>query len=248
MNHMPSCLSHRARLVGRGASALLALVLIATSDAGAQRIRTLTACTPDALAVCAELRLTTAPGAFELAVRTVGSAQATLPISIYNLVLGTGAPALAGVGITTPVAPMAVGGAVITDAAPWELFDSGEALFLSALSNHGVGGCVVGPDVGGFGQAGRTCGDGQFFIFSFVPTSAFDLQRFTLLNLEAVGLTDALPAVSCGGDGSACAITGDVIMTPGDPSTTVPEPLSLALVGGGLMVTFALARVRGRRA
>lgn len=233
-----------------GAPVLLALLLAgAPAVAGAQRARTFTACTPDALAFCAELRLTAGPTTFELALRTLGGAPATSPFSFYNLVLGTGAAA-AAVPRTTALTSGAVGGAAVTDARPWELFDTGDALFLSALTDRGVGGCVTGADIGGFGQAATTCGAGQFVTFTFTPAGAFDpvafdLGAFSVLDLEAVALTPGLPAASCGAEGRACVITADV-PTPG--TTITPEPATLALVGAGLLLTGVAANARRRGA
>src|SRR3712207_6114632 len=81
--------SHRQFLYCMAWRAGLAVLASVPAPAAAQP-RTLTACTPDGLAVCSELRLTTAPSVFEIALRTIGStAQPTLPVSVYNLVLAT---------------------------------------------------------------------------------------------------------------------------------------------------------------
>ena len=173
---------------------------------------------------------------FEVALRTLGAAaQPGLPMSLYNLVLGTGAGA-AATARTTFVTPVALGGAVVSDASPWELFDSGDALFLSALTNRGVGGCVAGADVGGFGQAATTCGGGQFVTFRFTPTTVFDPDQFAVLDLEAVALTTPPFGASCGAPGAACVITAG--------NTVVPEPTSGVLAAAGLGVLAVAFRRR----
>lgn len=200
---------------------LAALVAVVPAAAPAQASRTLTACTAAAFTACAELRLTAGPDAFELALRAIGdAADATRPVAFYNLVLGTGAwPAARSRSTLLP--PTGEGGATVGDPANWELFDTGDALFLSALSNRGVGGCAAGADVGGFGQAVTTCGAAQYAVFRFAPTALFDPDRFRLLDLEAVALTADLPAASCGAPGARCVITAD---------TAVPEPGPAALL------------------
>jgi hypothetical protein len=232
---MPNLVLSGARLA---AAVVAAGALLAGSpQRAAAQTRTLTVCTPDALAVCAELRFTASPGAFELALRALDAAGAPgLPVSLYNVVLGTGAPADPGGGASTPLPPVGVGGAVVGDASAWDLFDGGDVIFLSALTNRGVGGCVAGPDVGGFGQAVTTCGAGQFATFAFAPTAAFDPDAFTILNLEFVGLADPVQGASCGAPGTECVITADT------RPNVVPEPSTVALLGAGLLALAASAR------
>src|SRR5690349_24515186 len=113
-------LSAPARALARLAAGPL-LVLALVTPAAAQATRTLTACTPDALAACAELRLTASPGLFEVALRTLGAGgQPLLPVALYNVVLGTGAPSAATPG-GGGVVPAAAGGATINDASPWDV-------------------------------------------------------------------------------------------------------------------------------
>lgn len=207
---------------------LAVLLAVLPAAAPAQRARTLTACTSVTFTACAELRLTAGPDAFELALRAIGDpADATRPVAFYNLVLGTGAPSAAGPR-STLLPPAGASGATVSDSADWEVFDSGDALFLSALSNRGVGACAAGADVGGFGQAVATCGVGQFAVFRFAPTALFDPDRFRILDLEAVTLIAGLPAASCGAPGAPCVITAD---------TTVPEPTCAALLALGGVIT-----------
>lgn len=225
------------RLVRRSAFfAAGALTLLATPAAA--QVRTLTACTPDALGVCTELRFGAVGGFFQLGVRAIGSvAQPSLPVAMYNLVLGTGADAV-GLPADWFLPPVGAGGAVVSDASDWELFDGGDVLFLSALTNRGVGGCATGADVDGFGQAVTTCGSGQFATFTFQPTRAFDVRRFTLLDIEVAGLGATAEGASCGGPAGECVITADV---------TTPEPATATLLAGGLLALLASAGALRRR-
>jgi hypothetical protein len=236
----------------RGRAAVAGALLLACLPASGARAQTsdFVACTTGALANCAEIRLTSTPGGgtggstlFEIALRNVGSTtRPTLPTSVYNLVLGTGLAAVApAASVSASVVPLAVGGATLTDPSAWDLFESGDAVFLSALTNAGVGGCVAGAAVGGFGQAGNTCGAGQFLAFRFSTPRLFDPRAFTVLDLEVVGLASDLPADSCGAQ-PACAIT-----TTG--GSTVPEPTMLPLLATGLVLLIgAGGRWRGRAA
>jgi hypothetical protein len=203
------------------------------------------ACTPGALANCTEIRLTATPGGgvggttlFEVALRNLGSTTLpTLPTSVYNLVFDTGLPAAApGTEASALVVPVPVGGATLTDLSAWDLFENGSALFLSALSDQGVGGCVVGAAVGGFGQAGNTCGAGQLLTFSFSTPRLLDPGAFSVLDLEVVGLAPGLPADSCGAQPACVA----------PQNGTVPEPTTLALLAGGVLLGGAGAGRRGR--
>lgn len=207
------------------------------------------ACTTATLADCAELRLTSTVGGgtggttlFEIALRNAGSTtQPALPTSVYNLVLGTGLPAAAsGSEVSAQVVPVPIGGATLADASPWDVFESGDALFLSALTNSGVGGCAAGPPVGGFGQAGTTCGSGQFLTFSFSTPRPLDPRRFTVLDLEVVGLAPGLPAGSCGG-------SRPCVITPLD-GNAAPEPATLPLLASGLMLLAGVGAQRRRAA
>ena len=204
-----------------------------------------TACGSGPLGNCALIQLTSqlgiGPGGlnlFEIAIGNLGSTLLpTTPTSIYNLILSTGAPAAPGGEIDSPVAPIALGGAIITDPSPWDVFDSGDLIFLSALSNNGVGGCVAGAAVGGFGEAGQTCGADQLFAFGFYTSRIYDPASFSVLDMETVGLTSGLPAESCGA-GVPCAISAA-------PVTATPEPGTLILAVSGFC--GIAVRVRSRR-
>jgi hypothetical protein len=206
-----------------GSSGLLMIGLPRISQA--QTESSFTACTTGVLSNCSVIQLTSqlgiGPGGtnfFEIAIQNSGSqATPTAATSIYNLVFATGQPdAVAGTEIDASVTPADRGGASVIDASPWDLFDAGSAIFLSALSGNGVGGCVAGAGVGGFGQAGQTCGGSQFLAFGFFTTRAYDPNAFSILDLEVVGLADDLPADSCG-DSTPCTISAA-------PVTATPEP------------------------
>ncbi|MCU0616543.1 MAG: PEP-CTERM sorting domain-containing protein [Gemmatimonadaceae bacterium] len=220
-----------------------ALVLFAPVGAAAQT-NSFRACTQGVLRNCADLefRVSSGGGAdfFEVLVRNLGSSTTpSLATSIYNLVFTTGAPPVDPANtIAESVAPIAEGGATVTDATPWDLLETGDFLFLNALGNNGVGGCVASGPVGGFGQAGTTCAAGEFLAFRFFTPRSFDPALFTLTNLEVVGLESGLPADTCSED-RPCTITplGAV---------DVPEPASVSLVAFALAMAGAAARRRRR--
>lgn len=224
----------RPRLSPRARPPVLAALAILApyAAAHAQTTRVLSACTTGTLSNCAEFRLTATPGAgaggqtlFEIAIRNTGSrTNPALATSIYNVVFGTGQnPFAPGSEVDAAAAPVARGGATVTSASPWDVFDSGDAVFLSALDNFGVGGCVVGTPVGGFGQAGNTCAGGAYLAFSYSTPRAYDLSAFSLLDVEVVGLTPGLPADS---------------YTP----SAVPEPGAALLLAPGLLGAAAMRR------
>jgi hypothetical protein len=170
---------------------------------------------------------------FDISLANLGSLTSpTTPTSIYNLIFGTGQDAASpGTEVDTLLSPVAVGGAAVSDVAPWSLFDSGDAIFLSAISNSGIGGCVGAAPIDGFGQAANTCGTGQMLLFSFITPRRFNPAIFTLLNYEVLELVDGIPAESCGG--SECIVL-----------SATPEPTSLILTATGLLVGIG---VRSRR-
>lgn len=201
------------------------------------------ACSQGTLANCASIRLTSTLGAgaggtnlFEISINNLGSTSNTaLPTSIYFMTLLTGKPAAApGTEVDVLASPVASGGATISDASPWSIFEDGEAIFLSALGNNGIGGCATSGAVDGFGQMGRTCGANNFISFSFSTTRAFTPAQFSLSDLEIV-------AIAPGNSGDSC---NDV--TPcTTPRIVTPEPSSLALMMAGIaMVAVAGARRR----
>ena len=234
-------IAHSRHAVCRALRPMVLILLIANGAspfALSGQTRMFTACTPDALAVCAEVRLTSGPSLFVIGIRNLGAGNTMLPTSVYNLIFSTGAPASAVPGDISPV-PVASGGATVSDASPWDLFDAGDAVFLSAVTNRGVGGCAVGADVDGFGQAARTCGTGQFVSFSFTPTHFFNPALFTLLDFEAVALTNPSQGASCGAPELACRVT--------EAATVAPEPLTFVMLGAALAVLVgAMALRRGR--
>jgi hypothetical protein len=240
---MQSALNCRHRRIERWAVATAALVCMPL--AAKSQTAAFTACTQGVLANCASLQLTSTlgigPGGtnfFEVAVRNLGSTSTpSLATSIYNLVFSTGQAAAPGSEVDAAVSPVASGGATITDAGAWDVFDSGDAIFLSALNNTGVGGCVRGTVVDGFSQGGQTCPADSFLSFGFFTPRAYDPTAFSLLDLEVVGLTGGLPADSCN-ESSPCAVSELV--------TATPEPGSLLLALSGF-TWLAVSGFRRRR-
>jgi hypothetical protein len=212
-------------------------------------------CNPGDYQNCGRLDLTTeygvGPGGlnlFTIYLQNLGSpGSPSAPTSIYNLIFGTGLDAAEpGTEVDALLAPTAEGGATILDASPWSLFESDDAIFLSALTNNGVGNCVAGAPVDGFGQAALTCAPDQFVSFSFFTARMFDLTLFTMLNYEAVELSEGLPAVSAGtGSGVEPIITDHT--PPPPPTTVVPEPATVVLMGTGLLALLAAGRRRGKK-
>ena len=191
------------------------------------------ACSQGALANCANIRLTSTPGAgfggsnlFEIALANLGSQSSpTLSTSVYFMSLLTGDAAVApGSEVDAYPTPVALGGATIADASSWNAFDTGDAIFLSSLSNDGVGNCGVATSFGGFGQMANTCGAADFVSFSFSTTRAYDPNKFTLAGLEVVAMAPGNEADSCN-DTVACTIT---------PQTITPEPSTVVLMLAGL--------------
>lgn len=207
----------------------------------AQTTRTVQACTGGVLSNCANIRwsswASSAVGmtTLEIAVSNLGSlSQPLLATSVYNFVFWTGLPADA-IFVDALVAPVAQGGATLSDPTGWNVYTAGDAIFLSALTNRGIGNCVTGTPQGGFGQAAQTCGSGQSISFTFDAPYAFDVTQFGIANMEVVGLDPALPADSCGDPSLPCAITEI-------PATTTPEPTTLALLAPGAVAMIWLRR------
>lgn len=205
------------------------------------------ACSQGALANCANIRLTSTIGAgsggsnlFEIALTNLGSQSTpTLSTSVYFLSLLTGqAPVTPGTETDVLTTPSALGGATVSDNSSWNVYETGDAIFLSALSNNGVGNCVVSSAVGGFGQMANTCSASDFVSFSFSTARAFDPNQFSLADLEFVAIAPGNDADSCN-DVTACIIT---------PQTITPEPSTVALMIAGLSaIAFVGSRRRNKR-
>jgi len=224
--------------VSRSVAAVIALCGLFPAATVAQSPTSFTVCTQGALANCAAIDLSTEFGVgpdgsnlFRIVLANLGSTTTpSLPTTIYNLIFATGLdPAVPGTEVDNSVTPVALGGATLSDPSAWDIFDSGDAIFVSALSGNGVGGCVAGPAIGGFSQGGQTCGSGPALSFSFYTPRVFDPSAFTVLDYEVAGLTDDLPADACGGTDSPCKVTVNNITTTPEPSAVLL--LATALVG-----------------
>ena len=222
--------------------ALVCASLLLPSVASAQS-RLFQACSQGPLANCAGIRLTeqlgVGPGStnlFEIGLQNRGSATPGLATSIYFLSLFTGHAA--DTEIDPFATPTAEGGASVSDATPWSIAETGDAIFLSAAGNDGIGGCAQSAPVDGFGQMAQTCGDDQFITFSFFTSRFFDLASFELADLEFVAIADGNIADSCNAD-TPCDIT---------EVTATPEPGTLLLGATGFVMVAGFARRRRRTA
>lgn len=254
MTHVPPPDARRAAAFGclprpLFLSVLLLCALASPRAVHGQSTSAFLACSPGAMQSCAEIRLTALPAGgiggsawFEIALRNLGAlSDAARPTSLSYLVLGTGiAPAAPGNEVAELATPVALGGAALDDASPWDVFDGGDVIFLSSLTNAGVGNCVGGAPVGGFGQAGRTCGTGQYLSFGFSTPRHFDPAAMSVLSAEWVALDESLEVDNCGGDG-AC------VVTPVRDVSAVPEPATLLLTASGLVMLVAWRRGRAGR-
>ena len=215
--------------------AVLASIGLATlpAVAHAQDATAFKACTQGSLANCALIQLSSGTdngqSYFEIMIHNLGSSTG-FPTSIDFLSFAAGGQDL-GAGVPdVDVTPTVFGDATLTNSSPWDVFVGSDAIFLSALSNHGVGGCVAGADVDVFGQAGQTCADDSFLAFKFFTPRVYDPFAITLLDMEVTQLTDPLSAEFCSDSGS-CSITPAVAVTP-EPSTVLFALTGFAAVGG----------------
>ena len=221
--------------------AITAAALVSASTANGQ-VRQFQACSVGALLNCAGIRLTSQLGVgpgntnrLEIGIQNLGSqALPGVATSVYFASFLTGLGAAVNPVDVFP-APVTQGGATVSNATPWSLFESGDAIFLSPPGNDGIGGCVFGAPIGGFGLMGQTCGANAFITFSFFTPRAFDLNAIVLSGLEFVALDANNTADSCN-DGTPCSIR---------QVSTVPEPSSLVLLAAGFASIVAM-RLRRR--
>ncbi len=193
--------------------------------------RQLQVCSQGPLLNCAGVRFTTVLGVgplgtnlFQLSVQNLGSASSpTLATSIYFLSFLTGQPSAPEVNVSAT--PVAERGARLFDATDWGIYESGDAIFFSAPGNDGIGGCVGGSSINGFGLMSQTCGVNQFVTFNFFTPRAFDLRAISLAGMEFVALDNSNTADSC--NPSMPCVVRDVAV--------VPEPATLLLVAAGLI-------------
>lgn len=226
----------RLMTVAAGSAALLSA---ATADA---QIRQFQACSQGPLLNCAGIRLTSQagvgpsnPNRFEIGIQNLGAQNApSLATSVYFASFLTGQNADASVVDVLP-APTPFGGASVTNVQSWSLFEGGDAIFLSAPGNDGIGSCAFAPPSNGFGLMGQTCGLQQFVTFSFFTPRLFDVNAISLAGLEFVALDLNNTADSCN-DLTPCSIT---------EVSVVPEPSSLVLLAAGF-AGIAMLRVRRR--
>lgn len=224
--------------IRRWMSLTLLSASFAVPRAAVAQSRMFEACTQGALANCAGVRLTSqlgvGPGGwnlFEIGLQNLGS-QTTpgLATSVYFLSLLTGQDPASEIDASPT--PTAIGGASISDPLAWSLAETGDAIFLSAPGNNGIGGCASAAPVNGIGQMAQTCGDDQFVTFSFYTSRTFDLDAITIADIEFVAVDGDNPADSCNAD-SLCDIA---------PVTTTPEPGTMVLALSGLLGIAGIRR------
>jgi MYXO-CTERM domain-containing protein len=232
----PSMFVHTRRVISLAA---VGVALALPHSAGAQSSM-FQACSQGSLQTCAMIQLSqqigVGPGGvnlFQIALQNLGSVTTpSFPSAILLLSFVTGAPAAApGTEVDALVTPTAQGGATISDNSPWSVFESGDAIFLAALGNDGIGGCAASAPVGGFGQMANTCGPNEFVTFDFFTSRTFDVSNIALADLEWSGIAPGNPGDSCI-PGSNCVITA------------TPEPGTMLLALSGLS---GLAGMRLRR-